>query len=630
MAPRNASKSDSSSWQPGQPVGNTRISVEPSRQAQYDKTFLAMAVADPLRFCKMCWPKMALYDKQAATILSVRDNKQTYVHAAHAMGKSRLAAITAIWWFCSRSPSRVIATSSSEKQLRQVLWSEIRLLLEESAVKLPLEVTDLNVRKLNPAFPTGSSEQYLPGQYLIGQVAGQVESFQGHHLPNDRPRVLLIFEEASSIADEFKVAGDSWAHHELIIGNPINVNNFFYRDCKQGDAPDPSGEAKLGRKIIHIDGADSPNVKLGMKLAERGHKGPWPLAIPGLLSYPEWLMRLQTWDEVQIHSRLRGLFYEGADALLFPMAWLDLAQNHWRMIIAANEILRRAGGVVPKRIGRAIGIDVAMGGRDDTVWTLIDGKGIIEQIVKDTPNTMEIAGKTIQLMQEHAIPPGNVAIDLGGGKSIFDRLAEQGYHINGINFGGAAGEWAKDPKKAAAAKKTYRNLRAEMYGILREFLDPANCAESNSQFAIPDSYHLLREELAVLPLTYDSDGRLRLPPKDRDSGSAKGGTKREKTIKELLGRSPDRADSLVLATWAARNGVATQYWAVADVKAAANIETKSLAMAMEMEAKVKEMMRKMEALGGMAGGGAWGGLRAGRYVAEKAFKTTPPFPLARD
>lgn len=611
-------------WRPGQPVGKTRLTIQPITetgarydeaerlQSQYDKTFLGMTVADPLRFCKMCWPKMALYDKQAQTILSVRDNKQTYVHAAHAMGKSRLAAITAIWWFCSRSPARVIATSSSEKQLRQVLWSEIRLLLEESAVKLPLEVTDLNVRKLNPAFPAGSTEQYLPGQYLIGQVAGQVESFQGHHLPNDRPRVLLIFEEASSIADEFKIAGDSWAHHELIIGNPINVNNFFYRDCKQGDAPDPSGEAKLGRKIIHIDGADSPNVKLGMKLAERGHKGPWPLAIPGLLSYPEWLMRLQTWDEVQIHSRLRGWFYEGADALLFPMAWLDLAQNYWRMIVAANEILRRAGGVVPKRIGRAIGIDVAMGGRDDTVWTLIDGKGIIEQIVKDTPNTMEIAGKTIQLMQEHAIPPGNVAIDLGGGKSIFDRLAEQGYHINGINFGGAAGEGAKDPKKAAAAKKTYRNLRAEMYGILREFLDPANCAESNAQFAIPDSYHLLREELAVLPLTYDSDGRLRLPPKDRDSGSAKSGTKREKTIKELLGRSPDRADSLVLATWAARNGVATQYWAVADVKAAANIETKSLAMALEMEAKVKEMTRKMEALGGMAGGGAWGGLSVGR------------------
>jgi hypothetical protein len=433
--------------------------------------------------------------------------------------------------------------------------------------------------------------------------------------------VLLIFEEASSIADEFKVAGDSWAHHELIIGNPINVNNFFYRDCKQGDAPDPSGEAKLGRKIIHIDGADSPNVKLGMKLAERGHKGPWPLAIPGLLSYPEWLMRLQTWDEVQIHSRLRGWFYEGADALLFPMAWLDRAQQAWRMLMVANGLLaREVGGLVApvtllKRTGKAIGIDVAMGGRDDTVWTVIDEHGILEQIVMDTPDTMQIVGRTVNLMEQHRIPAGNVAIDLGGGKSIYDRLAELGHHVNGIYFGGGAGEGTKDPVRAAAAKKAYKNLRAEMYGILREFLNPASCGVGGGPsipFAIPDDAHLLRQELAILPLLYDSDGRLRLPAKDRDSGSAKSGTKREKTIKELLGRSPDRADSLVLATWAARNGVATQYWAVADVKAAANIETKSLAMAMEMEAKVKEMMRKMEALGGMAGGGAWGGLRVGR------------------
>lgn len=612
-----ASTTTSPRWQPGQPVGNARLQFTPPTrsqddieesarlQAQFDKEFAAATFADPLRFCKLCWPDMKLYDKQAETILSVRENKQTYVHAAHAMGKSRLAAITAIWWFCSRSPAKVIATSSSERQLRDVLWAEIRLLTDQSAVKLPLEVMDLEVRKLNPDFPHASKEQYLPGQKITGQVAGKVESFQGHHLPNDRPRVLLLFEEASSIDDELKVAGDSWAHHELIIGNPISVNNFFYRDCKAGDAADPSGEAKLARHVIHIDGQDSPNVRLGMRLAASGHKGPWPLVIPGLLSYPEYLIRNQEWDEVAIRTRLRGLFYEGADALLFPMTWLDRAQGEFKILAARFRAAIQAGKPLAPRKGRAMGIDVAMGGRDDTVWTIVDEFGVLEQIILDTPNTMEIPGRTINLMKKHGMPAGNVAIDMGGGKPIFDRLAEQGYHIHGVHFGGAAGEGVSDPKKADAAKKAYKNKRAELYGTLREFLDPS--LRPLNPFVLPDSDHLLRQELAILPIMYDSDSRLVLPPKDRPSGGASGGSggsKKVKTIKEMLGgRSPDRADSLALAAWVAKHGVATEYWTVSAVEFAKDLESRAVKMAIEVDAKVKEMMRKMEMSGELMSGG---------------------------
>ncbi len=62
--------------------------------------------------------------------------------------------------------------------------------------------------------------------------------------------------------------------------------------------------------------------------------------------------------------------------------------------------------------------------------------------------------------------------------------------------------------------------------------------------SIPLDDAKLREELAVLPKSYDGDGRLRLPPKSRSPG----GDRREPTVRELLGgRSPDRADALVLA-----------------------------------------------------------------------------------
>jgi len=221
---------------------------------------IADLALDPLRFISVCWPDMQLYDKQRDVLHSVRDNVETYVHAANELGKTRIAAIAAIWWFASRTPARVITSSSGETQLKQILWTEIRSLIASSAFPLPFRVTTLQIEKLND--PRGQVTE--PLDYVIGHVTNEVENFQGHHLPNDKPRVLAIFDEASGVPDAFFDAADSWAHRKLIIGNPLSTTNFFYRLCRAGDVPDPAGSAALLRKVIHIDGADSPNVKVLM------------------------------------------------------------------------------------------------------------------------------------------------------------------------------------------------------------------------------------------------------------------------------------------------------------------------------------------------------------------------------
>lgn len=476
---------------------------------------LANLAIDPLQFIKLCWPDMRLYEKQQQVLMSVGQNVETFVHAANKTGKTRIAAVIAIWFFFSRTPARVIVTSSSESQLRDVLWAEILDLLNTSAVPLPFLVRDLCLRKtIGPNGETSAKD------YLAGHVPRSVESFQGHHLEQDKPRVLVIFDEASAILDEFYAAAQSCAHRILVIGNPLCNDNFFYRCCKQGYRSDPTQPDRLLRRVIQIGARDVPNVELGLRFVEDGHPGEPPVLIQGLLTYQEYLLRQADWDEVQRTTRLEGQFYEGEGFFLFPAHVLDAAMNRRRWERLGRET-RRA---------EAMGVDVASGGRDLTCWTIVNRFGVIQQVVADIDNSMEIVGRTIEYMQHYDLAGHQVAIDAGGGgKQIADRLREQNYWVQTIGFGDAAQD-----------KQAYVNRRAELYGTLAQLM--CGTGEENS-FALPPDAHELRTELAILPRRPDSEGRLRLPPKERSSS----GQTSEKTIRQLLGRSPDRADSLVLA-----------------------------------------------------------------------------------
>lgn len=477
---------------------------------------LAALASDPMRFVTLCWPDMRLYDKQRDVLLSVRDNLETFVPAANEMGKTRIAAVIAIWFFMSRTPARVITSSSGETQLSTILLTEIQQLIRTSRIPLPLSIKHLCIRKL--ADP--ESAEHLTLDYLIGHVASTVENFQGHHLKHDRPRVLIIFDEASGVSDEFFDASDSWAHRKLVIGNPLSNTNFFYRLCKRGDVEDPAGQVPLLRKVIRISGKDSPNVQAGMRWREAGNEGRPPVMIPGLLSYEEFVRREQEWDEIKKTTRLYGQFYEGDQMRMFPDRWLDLAmdQRRWDQL---SEQPRQA---------LTMGVDVASGGRDDTCWTLIDEHGVVAQHVLDVENAMEIVGRTAQLMNSHGVSAECVAFDAGGGgKQIADRLIEQGHYVNTVGFG-----------ESADAKQSYRNRRAEMYGVLRDLLNPD---DGDHVFALPPDAHELRAELAILPISYDSEGRVLLPPKNKAANP------NQTCIRQMLGRSPDRADSLALAAW---------------------------------------------------------------------------------
>lgn len=190
-------------------------------------------LGDPVRFVGLVWPHLRLYDKQAEIMYSVRDNDETFVPAGNMLGKDWIAGLITLWWFCSRTPAIVITSSSGQSQLKSVLWGEISNFIAMAKIPLPIIVNDMWLRQ------RGRDGAPIPGKvYAKGIVTDKAENLLGHHLPrgrNNYPRCLAIFDEASSIEDEFYNAVDTWAHRKLIIGNPLPCTNIFYRAVKAGD-----------------------------------------------------------------------------------------------------------------------------------------------------------------------------------------------------------------------------------------------------------------------------------------------------------------------------------------------------------------------------------------------------------
>lgn len=293
---------------------------------------------------------------------------------------------------------------------------------------------------------------------------------------------------------------------------------------------------KVFRKIIKITASQSPNVRLALAQIAAGKPVTNEILVPGVITWEQYQQRRATWDKIRQTIGLDAEFYEGREVLLYPPHWLN--ESH-----LAYERIRKE-----RRVAEAGGMDPGEG-EANTSWTVVDKLGIIEQKSKKTPDTSVIVGETIEFLQRYRIPCDRFCIDRGGGgKQIADLLRSKGYPVRTIAFGESLtlppkhGSYQVNAKKENIEERyTYINRRAQMFGELRNLLDP----KMNEQvFAIPNEYHELRKQMAIIPFNYDGEGRMIIPPKNRKPGQKESAVK---TLVELIGHSPDELDSLVLA-----------------------------------------------------------------------------------
>jgi phage terminase large subunit len=357
------------------------------------------------------------WEKQIEIAESVRDHERTIVPAAFGVGKTYISAAIVIQFLCSYFPSKVITTASTARQVRDLLWREIRNIHKKSLVpiggRLLTQVLEFDEDWYAVGFTT---DEYDP------------DKFTGYHSEN----VLVVFDQASGIPKSIWTAAEGLMTSAfcrwLAIGNCTSSDSEFFKNCKPNS----------GWNRIHITAFDSPNVKAGKNI------------YPGIIAHDYPKKKAEQWGK-------ESILYQMFVMAEFPREGTDNLISYYYVEKALLDKWNNGDPV-------EIGVDPAEYGDDKTILVARRGYRIVEIEVHSKQDIMVTTGNAIQMAHRLAEPSGKdpkripIKVDtIGVGSGIPPRLREQGYR--GIDV-----KVSENP----ADKDTYENLRAELAFNLKD------------------------------------------------------------------------------------------------------------------------------------------------------------------
>ena len=133
---------------------------------------------DPVNFAEHVL-NVQPWHKQRDILEAVAHNRKVAVRSCNAAGKTFTAAVTVLWWLMSYDNAIVITTAPSERQVKELLWREIR--------QLYMPHRDIIGGKL-----TRTRLDFAPNRYAYGFSTNTEDRFQGFHSGN----ILVVVDEA--------------------------------------------------------------------------------------------------------------------------------------------------------------------------------------------------------------------------------------------------------------------------------------------------------------------------------------------------------------------------------------------------------------------------------------------------
>jgi hypothetical protein len=330
----------------------------------------------------------------------------------------------------------------------------------------------------------------LPGGRRI-QFGGCQHEHDKHNY-DGQPKDLLVFDEAPQFLETQVVHISAWARTEnpnqrvlvLLTGNPPTTADGEwiiqrYAAWLDPTHPNPAVPGELrwyamvgGKEVERPDG--EPFEQDGELIQPRSRTF-IPARVDDNPYYRDsgYKAQLQALPEPLRSQLLYGDFSVGVDDdpwQVIPTEWVRAAQARW-----TERHYERID---------SIGVDVARGGKDNTVIAKRVGHWVAPLVVEPgtaTPDGPAVASIVAREAVGNGDPVVNVDV-IGVGSSVVDHLRTGYQHIHTVGVNVAE----KSEKHDKSGKLGFFNKRSELYWTFRELLDPA----SGMDIELPDDRRL--------------------------------------------------------------------------------------------------------------------------------------------
>lgn len=505
--------------QSGLTLQEAYIQAETERQ----KRLLASFRDDPVGYARQILGITCIWDELADVLRRLLlPPFRVSVDSGHNLGKTFFAAIAVNWWFDTRNPGVVITTAPTDRDVKDLLWTEVRLQRQRAGL------SDCFIGPAAPEMRDGAEH------YAKGYTARKGESFQGRHRPNQ----LFIFDEKEGVERNYWDAaktmfragsGDAW----LVIGNPTTTTSYAYQEHRATDA---KGDPTWHR--INLSSLNHPNIT-----------GDYPdgiYPVPGAVTpaqidtwVVDWCEPVPQGDEQPTDILWRGEWYRPGPIGDPRIRGLRPSEGTFGVFSeAAWACTLKEPPAIPGDCLPVIGCDVANYGVDHTAFHVRAGAvslfhqavngwsptRVYERLIVLAREWAAWATKHQRLPQASPVNPGEIEIridDDGEGRTISDFLRKAQYRAVPVN----ASSTARRPD-------LYPNVRSELW-----FMAARKAAKGMLNVSRLDRTTRQRLEMqALAPVWWPTEDGRRLVESKDDLREPK-----------RLGRSPDDFDGMALA-----------------------------------------------------------------------------------
>lgn len=446
------------------------------------------------------------WERQIEVLEAVRDHPRVAIRSGHKIGKSNCAAGLALWFYCSFPDARVIMSSTTARQVDQILWRELRMMRARSGRCLACNAEDpqqLTIPKPCPHSTLIEGEQgdlartglKAPDfREIVGFTAREAEAVAGISGSN----LLYILDEASGIEEAIfeAIEGNRAGGARLVLfGNPTRNEGEFYEAFH--------GKARL-YKTLTISSEETPNVKSGR------------VVIPGLATRPWIDEKRDEWgvDSPLYKIRILGVHATAEEGRIFSVHAIEQAELRWASTPEAGRLY--------------IGVDPAgeSGAYDETA---IASRRGLKLMATQTHRALSAEGHVqviVKLITELRLPREVPVVCIDAEGPIGLKLAR--HLIEYLDRYPNAFELVRvfASNRAQRQPRAYERIRDELAANLEAWFRDGGAIPENGRLAA---------ELHVLEWIEQHNGRLKCTPKDQ--------------VRKTLGRSSDLYDALALCAW---------------------------------------------------------------------------------